>query len=206
MMKWKVCGMKFRNNIEDVLALSPDYMGFIFYPPSSRYVNDELDPLWLSHLTSVNKVGVFVNAEMSEVINRVANFQLDTVQLHGTEPPEYCRSLSKIGVEVIKAFTIGTEGIKEKTWKSYEEFCTYFLFDTKGKLPGGNGEVFNWEVLDQYTGNTPFFLSGGISLDNVQTALSLSHPLLYGIDVNSRFELYPAIKNIDLIKKLKEIL
>lgn len=202
-MKWKICGMKYSENIQDVLTLAPDYMGFIFYPPSSRYIGEEKEIVWIKSFTDVQKVGVFVNASLQEIEGRVNALALDMVQLHGDEAPGFCKEVAHLGVEVMKAFSVGEEGINMALIGTYIPFCDYFLFDTKGRLPGGNGQIFNWEVLEAYGGPVPFFLSGGISLDNAEAALALEHPHFIGIDVNSRFEIEPAKKDILLLKELK---
>lgn len=198
-LKLKVCGMRNPQNIGELLSLNPDYMGMIFYDKSSRNVGTELDSSYIRELNSVKKIGVFVNETEAVMEEKVKEFGLDFLQLHGQESPELCSRLKKKGIGIIKVFSIGNE-FDFAQLQAYEAFVDFFLFDTKGKHPGGNGVVFNWEILSQYTGTKPFFLSGGISLENIKNLPE--HPKLYAIDVNSKFERSPGLKNIDQLKKL----
>ena len=191
----KVCGMRQAENIGSILALQPDYLGFIFYPKSSRYVGEELSDGILNEVpTSTRKVGVFVNESIANILEKVKNYKLDAVQLHGEEKPDVCRDLKNCGLIVLKAFSVD-DAFEFERLQPYEGTCHYYLFDTKGKEYGGNGVRFNWEVLEKYTGETPFFLSGGIDLEHVAQIKALDLPLLKGIDINSRFELSPAFKD-----------
>lgn len=188
--------MRDADNIREVEALSIDMMGFIFWPKSSRYVSER--PGYLP--TKCKRVGVFVDEDI-ELLKRTSDdFVLDFIQLHGNESPEYIRQLQ--GLRTIKAFNIATPSDLEQT-KPYEGFADYFLFDTRGKSVGGNGEKFDWNVLAAYEGNTPFLLSGGIGPEDAESVKSFYHPMCIGIDLNSRFETAPALKSID---KLKQIL
>ena len=201
-MKLKVCGMKYRDNMNQVANLQPDYMGFIFYEKSPRYFNETIPKL----PKSIKKIGVFVNEELTEVINKIKVHDLQAVQLHGNESPGYCKHLKSYEVEIIKVFSIKGE-FDFNVLKPYETVCDYFLFDTKGKLPGGNGYAFNWNVLKDYPSAKPFFLSGGIGLDQVNAIASfMSTPVsknCYAIDVNSKFEIEPGLKNMEKLITFK---
>ena len=193
----KVCGMRDAENIHEVEALGIDLIGFIFWPKSSRYVSER--PAYLP--TNCKRVGVFVDEDI-EVVKKIAqDYALDYIQLHGNETPDYCALLK--GHKLIKAFNIATAEDFVKT-KPYEGIVDYFLFDTKGKSVGGNGEKFDWSVLDDYHGTTPFILSGGIGPDDTARIRSFHHPQLAGIDLNSKFEDAPALKNIQKLKTFLE--
>ena len=203
-MKVKVCGMRNPQNLQELVSLSPDFIGFIFYEPSPRNVDQNFTPHFPEN---IKKIGVFVNASEAFIAEKATAFRLDYIQLHGNESPEFCRKLSKKGYRIIKAFSI-FERFEFSILNHYETYCDYFLFDTRGKLPGGNGEVFNWNLLKKYEGSTPFFLSGGIDLPHIKRIADLQnhHPQLVGVDVNSRFEISPAIKDISKIAQLLEAL
>src|SRR6056297_3229410 len=218
-MKLKICGMN--HNPTEVAQLQPDYLGFIFWEPSSRFFSGEM-PVFPS---SIKKVGVFVDATLEEVLEKVEQYQLDSVQLHGKESAEYCEALKKGFLsfraqsrnlkdetpkqvrsdefEIFKVFSI-KDDFDFDVLKDYEEVCDYFLFDTKGKLPGGNGYTFDWDVLKKYPSNKPYFLSGGIGLDSKEKLKSfLNSPAsknCFAIDVNSKFETAPGLKNIEDLK------
>ena len=195
----KVCGMRNAENIRKVEALGIDMMGFIFYPKSSRYVSER--PEYLP--TKCKRVGVFVDEDIVQVKHIAEEFALDLIQLHGSESPEYAQRLRDW--KVIKAFNIATKEDLEAT-KPYEGLVDYFLFDTKGKSAGGNGEKFNWNVLSNYKGNTPFLLSGGIGPDDAGRIKVFQHPKCIGIDLNSRFETAPALKDINKLKSFIQAL
>lgn len=209
-VRFKVCGMKYRDNIEQVASLQPDYLGFIFYEKSARNF-EEINIPKLPN--TVKKVGVFVNQDLDFVIEKINKHQLQAVQLHGHESPEYCEQLKRHSderndekIEIIKAFSIG-DSFNFEVLKPYEAVCDYFLFDTKGKLPGGNGYTFNWSVLKKYTLTKPFFLSGGIGLNEIENVLSFlrkqESKYCHVIDVNSQFEIKPGLKNIEKLKEFK---
>lgn len=201
-MKLKVCGMRDSENIEQLLALQPDYMGFIFYEKSPRDAEDVLDQKLLRNFPEqTKKVGVFVNADLDEVKQKVRAYTLDYVQLHGDESVEYVAELFAVGIKVIKVFSIG-EAFDFEGLDIYNPFVDFFLFDTKGKARGGNGEVFNWEILKAYDQEVPFFLSGGIDLENIDSLKALGDLNIHAIDVNSKFELMPGLKDIKRIKEL----
>jgi phosphoribosylanthranilate isomerase len=199
-MKLKVCGMKY--NPMDVANLQPDYLGFIFYEKSPRNIDLVIPSLPLS----IKKVGVFVNATAEEILEKVAKYGLNMVQLHGEESPELCQHLRNLNLGVIKVF-----GVDEKfdfsVLEPYENSCDFYLFDTKGKLPGGNGYVFDWEVLEGYPSTKPFFLSGGIGMENIDEILTFLYrpesKYCYALDVNSRFEIKPGLKDIDKLTAFK---
>lgn len=192
--------MKYKDNIKAVICLRPDYMGFIFHEKSARFFEGELPKL----PKSIKKVGVFVDEKLEDLILKINEYQLDAVQLHGNETPEYCASIR--AVEVIKVFSIKDE-FNFDVLTPYEAVCDYFLFDTKGKLPGGNGYTFNWDVLKDYPSTKPYFLSGGIGLNELEKIKvfkqSLASKYCYAIDVNSKFELEPGLKNSEELEKFK---
>lgn len=199
-------------NPEEVAQLQPDYLGFIFWEPSTRYFDVDM----LDIPKSIKKVGVFVDASIEEVLQKVEKHELDAVQLHGTETPEFCKdvmqSLSKHRqdkLEIIKVFSI-KDDFDFSCLKAYEESCDYFMFDTKGKLPGGNGYAFDWNILKKYPSTKPYFLSGGIGLNEIDSLLAfLESPAskqCYAIDVNSRFEIKPGLKNMEQLEKFKKLL
>ena len=194
----KVCGMRDGDNIREVEQLSIDWMGFIFYPKSSRYVSEV--PAYLP--TKCKRVGVFVDASTDETIKKIHDFSLDMIQLHGNESPEQISHLSPLTnhLSIIKAFNIATaEDLKSTA--SYTGLADYFLFDTKGPSVGGNGEKFDWSVLSNYEGDTPFLLSGGIGPDDAERILDYHHPKCIGIDLNSQFELAPGLKDVTTLSR-----
>jgi len=190
----KVCGMREPENIRQVEALGADWMGFIFWPGSSRYVGRRPDYL----PTGCKRVGVFVDAAVGDVLRHIEEYALDIVQLHGHESPDYLRQLPAT-VGTVKAFSIATPADLAQTG-CYEGTADYFLFDTKGRAVGGTGEQFDWSVLAHYQGGTPFLLSGGIGPDDGGRIGALRHPQLAGIDLNSRFEAAPALKDIEKLQ------
>ncbi len=194
----KICGMKYPENIQAVAALHPDFMGFIFYPKSPRYA-EPLSPEVLDVIpASIKKIGVFVNEDLENILTIVYKYKLNGVQLHGSEMVSMCAQLKEAGLIVIKAFPIA-EAINFIPAKRYEGVCDYFLFDTKTDAYGGSGLKFNWEMLDEYSGETPFFLSGGIAADDVESIQKINHPKFAGIDLNSKFEIRPGEKNVELL-------
>lgn len=193
----KTCGMRDADNIRAVSELRIDWMGFIFWAPSSRYVSEK--PTFLP--TRQKRVGVFVDAHIEEVKSKADEYALDLIQLHGSESPAFCEWLkANSRQQLIKAFNIATQEDLEQT-RPYEGLVDYFLFDTKAKMVGGNGTQFDWSVLSAYQGNTPFLLSGGIGPDDAEKVRNFHHPQLAGIDLNSRFELSPALKDIEKLKQ-----
>ena len=201
-MKLKVCGMKYEDNIAEIAAFQPDFLGFIFYSKSPRYFEGKIPKL----SNRIKKVGVFVDAPLEDVINTIKEHQLDAVQLHGHETPEYCAKIQHQSVEIIKVFSIKDE-FDFNVLEPYEDVCDYFLFDTKGKQPGGNGYTFNWDVLTNYSSTKPYFLSGGIGLSELEKLKEFKNSeaskYCYAIDVNSKFELEPGRKNRNELEQFR---
>ena len=201
-MKLKICGMKYEDNITEVANLQPDYLGFIFHEPSLRHFEGSIPEI----SNSIEKVGVFVDEKVEFISQQIEKYKLSIIQLHGHETPETCRLLKFSSASVIKVFSIKDE-FDFSMLETYEDVCDYFLFDTKGKLPGGNGYTFNWDVLKNYPSTKPYFLSGGIGLDQVEKLKefkkSNASKYCYVIDVNSKFEIEPGLKNIELLKEFK---
>ncbi|MBQ8867292.1 MAG: phosphoribosylanthranilate isomerase [Bacteroidaceae bacterium] len=192
----KVCGMREAENIHAIESLKIDFMGFIFYPKSPRYVKEKPDYLPVH----CQRVGVFVNASKAEILNRTKDFDLDFVQLHGDESPEQCAALKAEGLQVIKAFPIG----QDYDWKNtciYKGVADYFLFDTACPSYGGSGRRFDWKILKDYSDDTPFLLSGGIRPERLNDVLAFHHPMLAGIDLNSGFETSPGMKDVSLLNE-----
>lgn len=194
----KVCGMRDAVNIRQVESLGINMMGFIFFPGSSRYIT--CPPSYMPE--KVQKVGVFVNEDPEMVVKIARVFSLDFVQLHGTESPEYCLSLREKGLKLIKAFSVASPLDLAKT-ENYEGLCNYILFDTQCEGHGGSGKQFDWSILSHYQGGTPFLLSGGISPESVDELKAFRHQYFAGIDLNSRFETAPGMKDI---KKLQQFI
>ena len=205
-VKLKICGMKEIENITEISALQPDYLGFIFWEKSKR--NMTLDAIPELPETT-KKVGVFVDASIQEIATKINQYQLDIIQLHGNESVIFCKNVKKFSVEVIKVFSIDSN-FNFSVVKEYVFAVDYFLFDTKGKLPGGNGITFDWNVLENYHFNVPYFLSGGIGtteIDGLKEFLkSPAAKKCYAIDVNSRFEKKPGIKTKIKLQKSKKLL
>lgn len=195
--------MKYPENILEVGALLPDYMGFIFWEKSARYFTGTIPEL----IKTIKKVGVFVNQTQEEILEKVTKYNLQAVQLHGNESVEFVselkNQLSK-KIEIIKAFSTD-ENFDFEVIKPFEPVCNYFLFDTKGKLPGGNGTTFDWTILKKYNSDKPFFLSGGIGISELKAIeeISKSNLPIYAIDVNSKFEIEPGLKNRNLFSNFK---
>lgn len=203
-LKLKICGMREPENMKGVAALRPDYMGFIFYPGSKRFVAQLPVEALAALPTNIKKTGVFVNQHLEEVISYVNQYQLDAVQLHGAEDPAFCAMLKKSlsGVEIIKAFGVGTN-FNFDLLDKYVGQVDYFLFDTQTPEHGGSGELFDWSILQHYQLEVPFFLSGGIGPGSVEALKELEYKQLYAIDVNSKFELAPGLKDIGLLTTFK---
>lgn len=197
-MTVKVCGMRDPDNIREVEALGVDWMGFIFFPKSPRFVEE--GPSYLPD--KAKRAGVFVDEASEKILQRVLDFRLDIVQLHGKETPGQIAGLRKdlpAGTILVKAFNIANKEDLQATLP-YEGIADYFLFDTKAPLAGGNGIKFNWDLLSNYTGGTPFLLSGGIGPEDAGAVRAFSHPRFAGVDLNSRFEISPAFKDPSLIR------
>ena len=201
-MKLKICGMKYQENITEVAALQPDYLGFIFHEESPR----NFDGLIPELSKNIQKTGVFVDKTVEFIANQIEKHKLSAIQLHGHESPEMCRILKSTNAKVVKVFSI-KDTFDFTVLEPYEQVCDYFLFDTKGKLPGGNGYTFNWDVLTDYPSTKPFFLSGGIGLKQKEKLKefinSEASKYCFAIDVNSKFEIEPGLKNIEVLKEFK---
>ena len=197
----KVCGMRDSENIRQVEALRPDWLGFIFWPKSSRYVSEL--PAYIPIHTK--RVGVFVNEDIETVRQTAVDYALDIIQLHGHESPEYAANLHEW--KIVKAISVSSRD-DIITYKNYEGLVDYFLFDTKCKTVGGSGQQFDWSVLEAYDGRTHFLLSGGIGPDDADRVRAFHHPQCIGIDLNSRFETAPGLKDVhklkEFIKKIRQ--
>lgn len=204
--KLKICGMKVPENITGVAALQPDYLGFIFYKGSKRFVAG-LDPSFVRGLPKdIVKTGVFVNETLPMITEMVSLYGLTAIQLHGQESPELIKDLKvelAKDVEIIKAFGM-EEGFDFNQLTAYEQLVDYFLFDTKTPAHGGSGKTFDWTVLAQYQLQVPYFLSGGIDLNNAEALKQIKDTRLYALDINSRFELEPGLKDIDKLIDFKQ--
>lgn len=199
----KVCGLREPGNIRQVAAIEGiDLIGLIFYAPSPRYVDSADTAATIASLKNRKIVGVFVNEAMEEVVRKCAEYKLDYIQLHGNETPEYLSLLSKRipAVKMIKAFSIRMPEDIELT-AGYEGLCEYFLFDTPSAGFGGSGHPFDWSILKHYKGSAPFLLSGGIGPDSIESLANFQHLMLAGLDLNSRFELQPGLKNVSLLSE-----
>ncbi|MBS3775203.1 MAG: phosphoribosylanthranilate isomerase [Bacteroidales bacterium] len=201
-MKVKVCGLRDEKNIRLLLeTVLPDYLGFIFYEPSPRYAGEILDISFLQRIKgSFKKTGVLVDASLSTAESIASKYELDALQLHGNESAEFCASLRRPGLEIIKTFHL-SESFNFHVLEDYAPVCDYFLFDTRGQHPGGNGVRFNWELLEEYQMSVPFFLSGGIDGQDAASIAQIRHPALGGVDLNSRFEHNPGLKDVSKIKR-----
>ncbi|MGI4874914.1 MAG: phosphoribosylanthranilate isomerase [Janthinobacterium lividum] len=201
-MRIKICGMREAGNLWAIADLKPDFLGFIFYEKSPRCVREVLEPAQVRSLPpSICKVGVFVDADLADVRATTIRYSLDYVQLHGHETPDYCQQLRAWGLSLIKAFAVDND-VDFRELTAYTPFCDYFLFDTKGELPGGNGRAFDWSVLAGYTGPTPFLLGGGLGLHNLPELLRFEHSQLKGFDFNSQLELAPGRKDVAATRQL----
>ena len=200
-LKLKICGMKFAANIAAVAGLKPDYLGFIFYDKSPRYISDVSAELIKYVPSEVKTVGVFVDEDLEIVKKKINLYQLKAVQLHGSETPEYCAELKATfnNLEVIKAFGLD-EDFDFSNLDAYKNVVDFFLFDTKTKAHGGSGKTFDWNILESYTLDKPYFLSGGIDLGHVDVIVGINDERLYGLDINSRFETEPGVKDVERIK------
>ncbi|ALJ01542.1 hypothetical protein DC20_17405 [Rufibacter tibetensis] len=202
-MKIKVCGMKYSENIEELLMLQPDFVGFIFYEKSPRFITTQWAVFSSVFPKDTRKVGVFVDEEVDVMLQKVTEMGLEVVQLHGQESPQVCLELQDSGLTVMKAFRVGTDfDFTELSY--YQNCCNFFLFDASGANPGGNGVRFNWELLKNYTLDVPFFLSGGIDLEHLEEIKALQLPHLYGVDLNSKFEIQPGLKDVNRLKGFME--
>ncbi len=202
-VRLKVCGMK--HNTSAVADFQTDYLGFIFWKPSKRYFEGE--HIEVSH--TIKKIGVFVDASLEDILEKVDKYNLWGAQLHGNENRKFCRELKKHlpHLKIIKVFSIESS-FDFSILEEFDEIIDFYLFDTKGKLPGGNGYTFNWKVLKNYPSTKPYFLSGGIGLEETKAIQEfLKQPeakYCHAIDVNSRFEIKPGLKDIEKLKEFKK--
>lgn len=215
----KVCGMKYHDNISEIATLQPNYLGFIFYKKSPRYFSGIIPKL----PDNIKKVGVFVDEKLDDLIVIAQNHQLDALQLHGNESADYCKALRNAAlnsldnnqthkkwqgreVKIIKVFSID-EAFNFNHLQPYESVCDYYLFDTKGKLPGGNGYTFNWDILKQYPSSKPYFLSGGIGLNHIDLLKEFlktpASQYCHAIDINSQLEIKAGLKSIEKLIQFK---
>lgn len=212
-MKIKVCGMRDPQNILSLAELGPDYMGLIFYPESKRYVADPDKSILAALPATVSLTGVFVDECEEDIIKKVVDFGLSAVQLHGAESPEFCNALrarlnevrSDKHIELIKAFGI-YPGFDFSILEPYNDVVDFFLFDTKTSEHGGSGIAFDWTILDQYDGEKQFFLSGGLSPENIDDLFNLTTNKIYALDLNSRFETEPGLKNIESLRSAFQLI
>lgn len=191
----KVCGMTDGENIRQAEQLGVDFIGFIFYPRSPRFLFEM--PTYLP--VRSRRIGAFVNESKDNILMYADRFGLDYIQLHGNESPEFCHNLQAAGMKLIKAFSIATPRDLSSV-SAYEGLCQYYLFDTKTPQYGGSGNQFDWTLLNRYTGNTPFLLSGGINQYSAAAIRNFHHPRIAGVDINSRFESSPGLKDIGRIQ------
>jgi phosphoribosylanthranilate isomerase len=208
-MNIKVCGITQFKQLQQLEALNVDYAGLIFYKDSPRYMGDKLSAKEVKQADfDLKKVGVFVNPSYSELLDAIEEYGLDIVQLHGNETPEMCEDLSA-DVEVIKAFRIEDTNVDiDKLVEPYDAACDFYLFDTGGLKEsfGGTGQQFDWNILKKAKIEKPFFLSGGIGPDDAQKVKAFKHPDFFSIDVNSKFETAPGVKDMAAILKFLQAL
>ncbi len=197
----KVCGMREESNIRELVKVHPDYMGFIFYRESKRFIGEDFSPGILDYMPeSICKVGVFVNAGKDYILEKSELFGLKLIQLHGSEPVTLCTELFNAGISVIKVFHVDDE-FNFDTINPFKPYCKYFLFDTKCSTFGGSSKKFNWDILKKYDNEKPVFLSGGIGDADAGLIKQLNYLNIHAVDINSRFEKEPGIKDISKIKK-----
>jgi phosphoribosylanthranilate isomerase len=200
MIKVKVCGLRDPLNVREIAGYGPDYMGFIFYPRSKRFVGENPgETVFREVKAGILKVGVFVDDSFGNIQEQCSRYSLNLVQLHGTESAQYCAYIKSMGLRVIKAFGVDNQ-FAFGTLVPYLKCCDYFLFDTKSEQHGGTGLKFNWEKLKEYAFKIPFFLGGGVGPGDVAAIGTISHPAFYAVDINSRFETEPGLKNNEQVR------
>ena len=193
--------MRDASNIRDLVKVHPDYIGFIFYSGSERFVGDDFDLGILDYLPeSIKRVGVFVKAGRNYILEKTDTFQLSLIQLHGGESSAFCRELSNTGIPIIKVFSINEE-FNFNSINPFKPFCKYFMFDTECKTYGGSSRKFDWDSLSQYDNEKPVFLSGGIGPGDADSIKELNNLNIHAVDINSRFEKEPGLKDISKIAK-----
>lgn len=196
--------MRAPENIKGLMEIKPDFIGFIFYPKSPRYVGEMNEDLIMRIPLSIRKVGVFVNEKLEKIVAIANKYGLEFIQLHGDEDLDFARSVKAKGLKVIKVFRVmDTIPIVAK---KYEGVADYFLFDTVSMNYGGSGRHFDWNILRNYNLKVPFLLSGGVQLEDIDQIKEMDVEKLIGVDVNSRFEIAPALKDLEKLKLLKEAL
>ncbi len=207
-MKVKICGIQQPENLQQIAALQPDYMGFIFYPKSPRYVLPHLNASDFQNIPeSIKKIGVFVNGDPEVIMEYVEQFNLDGIQFHGDESPETIYKFRNIGLVLFKAFGLQDDfDFDFDILKEYEHAVDFFLFDTKTAQYGGSGQKFNWNILKNYSSLKPFLLSGGIGVEELEDFLSIQDLPIHAVDLNSRLEISPGLKDIDKVKKAIKII
>jgi len=200
-IKLKVCGMRDKQNIIDVCCLKPDYLGFIFYEKSKRFVGEDFYSEIITSISSdILKVGVFVNADLNYIKEKIFKYKLDFVQLHGDETPNFCEEIKMLKVNIIKVFRLDQQ-FDFNVCQSYKNVCDYFLFDTQTFDFGGSGKRFDWNILKKYDNEIPFFLSGGIDLEYINDIFKIAEKMnIHAVDINSRFEISDGIKDVDKVK------
>lgn len=204
----KICGMLHPENISAVAALQPDYLGFIFYKGSKRYAGALLPETLEALPENIKRTGVFVNETLDTVVGLVQKYNLDALQLHGAESPEYCRALTERlshfakKVQLIKAFGVN-DVFDFNQLNAYVGLVAYFLFDTQTPDHGGSGRQFDWQLLAKYTLDVPYFLSGGIGVESAEMLNGIVDQRLFAIDVNSKFEIEPGLKDLTKLKEFK---
>jgi phosphoribosylanthranilate isomerase len=202
-MDLKVCGLRESGNIAAILDLHPEWIGFIFVPSSPRYYGDAADAADIITIAGAKKIGVFVNQDTSDILDLHKKYRLDMVQLHGDEAPDTCRYLKEKGLAIIKAFRVNEE-FDFSTVSAYTPYIDLILFDTSGNLQGGNGITFDWSVLGEHRFHKLFLLSGGIGPESLEALKNFTHPDMIGVDVNSRFETSPGVKDVEKLKLFKQ--
>lgn len=201
-MKVKICGLNNPENLQAIQVFNPDFLGFIFYEKSPRCLDlNRMEKPIQDLETNAEKVGVFVDAPIDQVLAYSQLLGLDYCQLHGGESLDYVKTIKAAGLKIIKVFRIGKAGIQKQQLDAFDGLCDYFLFDTNTKNYGGSGKKFDWAIVNQYKGKTPFILSGGIGPEDAALIKQVDHPMFAGVDLNSRFESEPGIKNTDSLNQ-----
>lgn len=208
-MKLKVCGLTKMDQIQELVSLNTDFLGFIFYEKSPRYVLHHLSLKEIAEIPHFGKVGVFVNESIKAIVEITTESQLDIIQLHGNEDEKFILQLRQIlgnNIKIIKVIRIGNQSFDElqKTINQQPSTVNYLLFDTDSKAFGGTGKTFDWQILNEIEIPIPYFLSGGISLENIHQLSTINHQPL-ALDINSKFEIEPGNKNLEKIKNFTQI-
>lgn len=193
--------MRDESNIRELVKVHPDYIGFIFYSKSERFVGENFNLKVLDYLPeSIYKVGVFVKASKDYILEKLNTFRLDLIQFHGGESPEFCRDLHDKGIPIIKVFSVNEE-FDFNVINPFKAYCKYFMFDTECSTYGGSSMKYNWNIFNRYDNEKPFFLSGGIGLEDSDSIKELKNLNIHAVDINSRFEKEPGLKDISKIRK-----